>query len=87
MASALVKRTTSRTNNSKTSRTRDDPRFAKQQLNASLVVYRCARVCLFAAQMNKCFMPRDGIFLSSEISVLFRSFCGRKKKTANQFPD
>ena len=50
----------------------------------------CACVWLFAAQINKDFMPRDGIFLSSccfhvEISVQFTSFCGRKKKLLINF--
>ena len=70
MASALVKRTTSCTNNIKTSRTREDPRNTKRQLNASLVV--CTRVSICCT--NEQIFHATG--WHSFIILLLKSVCG-----------
>ena len=70
MASALVKRTTSRTSNTKTSRTRDDPRNTKRQLNASLVVCTPVSVCCTNEQLFQ------ATGWHSFIILLLKSVCG-----------
>ena len=80
MVSALVERTTSRTN-VKTSWTwsRDDREIRN---DSWMHQSRCARMCLFAAQTNKISCHRTAFLFSLgvQISVRFISFCSKKKK-------